>query len=691
MIKMFKYLPFIVAMLTITSSFAQEEDPYIWMEEVESEQSMEWVANQNKLTSDKLSKVEGFDDLKSKFLNAYNDKDKIVYPSTIGEYFYNFWKDEVNVRGLWRRMKRTDYLSGKTEWETVLDLDELSRVEGKKWVFQGAVWLEPSLTKCLVQLSDGGTDENEVREFDIAKKQFIQNGFYLPSSKGSVAWVNENELIVTREFGKGTMTTSGYPRIVKSWKRGVELKDAQIIAEYPDTIMGVWASSTFIDGKMNVFVSKSASFYSHQLMLVNEGKLKELKLPHDSDGSGDYKGQIIITLNSDWNVGKETFKSGSLVAVERKGLYNGILKVKLIFAPDSKASIDGTMVTKNCLVVNILQNVQNELHTFDFNGKDWISKKLEIKPFGRVSLIDGDKDQVGYFYEYNNYITPSTLYYSDGESLRIVKQQKALFNSDNLEVHQYEAKSKDGTLIPYYIIHSKDLEYDGTNPTLVYAYGGFNISQKPGYNATNGIGWLEQGGVYVVASIRGGGEFGPEWHKAAMKEKRQNAYDDFYAVCESIVEKKISSQPHMGAFGWSNGGLMAGVVATQRPDLFNAVIIGAPLLDMKRFNKMLAGASWMGEYGNPDIPEEWEYIKKYSPYHNVFKDKVYPEVFFVTSTKDDRVHPAHARKMAARMIEQGHPIFYFETIEGGHGAASTNEQSAFNQAIMYSYLNYKLK
>lgn len=685
-----KHLSIFAAIFMSMPIFAQE-DPYIWLEDVEGEKSMEWVATQNKLTSDKLSKVVGFEELKANFLTAYDDKDKIVYPSTNGVYFYNFWKDDVNVRGLWRRMKREDYLNGKLQWETVLDLDALSKEEGKKWVFHGAVWLKPSLNKCLIQLSDGGTDQNEVREFDAVTKKFVKDGFFLPTSKGSVAWVSENELILSREFGEGTMTTSGYPRIVKKWKRGTDLVHAQVIVEYPDTIMGVWANTSFNEGKMDVFVSKASSFYSHELFLLTGERMTALKLPNDSDLEGDFKGQLIVTLNSDWKVGDVTYKSGSLVSVDRKELHKGNVIAKLVFSPDSKASIDGTMVTRTSLIVNVLQNVQNELLSFTYNGVGWSSTKIDVQPFGRISLIDSDKDQSGYFYEYNNYITPSTLYYSDGKISKVIKQQKTLFNAENLEVHQFEAKSKDGTMIPYYIVHSKGMKYDGSNPTLVYAYGGFNISQKPGYNATNGIGWLEQGGVYVVASIRGGGEFGPEWHKAAMKEKRQNAYDDFYAVCEALVAKKITSKAHMGAFGWSNGGLMAGVVATQRPDLFNAVIIGAPLLDMKRFNKMLAGASWMGEYGNPDIPEEWEYIKKYSPYHNVHEGKSYPEVLFVTSTKDDRVHPAHARKMAARMMEQGHPIFYFETIEGGHGAASTNEQSAFNQALMYSYLRLKLK
>ncbi len=668
-----------------------QEDPYIWMEEVESEQSLNWVNQQNQLTKDKISKVEGFSDLQKRYVEVFNDKDKIVYPSTVGKYMYNFWKDETHKRGIWRRTKRADFLSGNYQWETILDIDALSEKEGKKWVFQGANWLEPDYTICLISLSDGGTDENEVREFDVKTKSFVKNGFFIPSSKGSVSWISKNEVLISRTLGENSMTESGYPRHVKRLKRGQNLSEASILIEEPDSIMGVWGYTDYEKGKYSILVSKSITFYSHQSYILKEAKLMALPLPLDADQEGEYKGELLYSLNSDWTVGNQTFKIGSLVSVNKEKLYQGNLIVQLVYLPDAKSSVNGVMVTKDKVVLTVLQNVQNVLLACHFDTKKWTVSSLKTPEFGRISVVDGDTKQVGYFYEYSNYITPPTLYYVDNKGTKVIQEQRSMFNAENLEVHQYEVTSKDGTVVPYFIVHAKNIVLNGKNPTLVYAYGGFNISQKPSYNSTTGIGWLEQGGVYVVASIRGGGEFGPSWHQAAIKENRQNAYDDFYAVCEDLIARKITSQPHLGAFGWSNGGLMAGVVATQRPDLFNAVIIGAPLLDMKRFNKMLAGASWMGEYGNPDIPEEWEYIRKYSPYHNVVAEKEYPEVLFVTSTKDDRVHPAHARKMAARMIEQGHPIFYYETMEGGHGASSTNEQLAFNQALMYSYLRMKLK
>lgn len=684
-----KYILVLSAFFSSWIATAQE-DPYIWMEEVESEKSLEWVNHQNQLTKEKISKIEGFNELQHRFEEVYNDKDKIVYPSTIGEFVYNFWKDDTHKRGIWRRTKRSDFLSGNYTWETILDIDALSEKEGKKWVFHGANWLEPDYATCLISLSDGGTDENEVREFDVTSKSFVKDGFFLPSSKGSASWITKDELLVSRTSGEGTMTTSGYPRIVKRLKRGQKLNEASILMEEPDTIMGVWGYTDFEDGKYSIHISKSESFYSHQSYILKDTEIFALPLPLDADNEGYHKGQLLYTLNSDWTVGNTTYKIGSLISVEREKLYQGKLNVQLVYLPDSKSSVNGILVTKDKVVLTVLQNVQNVLLACNFDSNKWTVSDLKTPEFGRISIVDGDDKHLGYFYEYSNYITPPTLYYVEGNETKVIQEQHSLFDSKNLEVHQYEVISKDGTVVPYFIVHRKDLKFDGNNPTLVYAYGGFNISQKPSYNSTTGIGWLEQGGVYVVASIRGGGEFGPSWHKAAMKENRQNAYNDFYAVCEDLIQRKITSQPHLGAFGWSNGGLMAGVVATQRPDLFNAVIIGAPLLDMKRFNKMLAGASWMGEYGNPDVPEEWEYIKKYSPYHNVFKEKKYPEVLFVTSTKDDRVHPAHARKMAARMIEQGHPIFYYETLEGGHGASSTNEQLAFNQALMYSYLRMKL-
>lgn len=672
-------------------SVAQTSDPYLWLEDVEGKQSMDWVLAQNRITADKLTRVQGFDQLKQRFLETFNDKDKIIYPSMVGNYIYHLLQDEEHVRGVWRRCTKDDYLKNTPKWEIVLDLDVLSAKDGKKWVFHGAQFLEPANTICLVSLSDGGTDEDEIREFDAVKKEFIANGFFLPSSKGSASWINENELLISRNFGEGTTTTSGYPRFVKRLKRGMPLEKATTLMEAPENFMGIWGSTDYEKDKYEIYINKWENFYNHSMYYVNNDKPVLLKFPGDAQVNGLYKDQDLVSLNSDWTVGKETFKAGSLVSINHKQLLNGELNVKLIYAPDAKSSIDGVAITKNGLIITLLRNVQNELLTATFDNSKWTINPVKTNAFGRIAVVDADKNQSGYFYSFSSYVQAPTLYYVDGKDTKVVQAQKPLFKSDNLVVEQFESTSKDGTKIPYYIVHRKDIPYDGSNPTLVYAYGGFNISQKPNYNVTTGIGWLEKGGVYVVASIRGGGEFGPAWHQAAIKEKRQNAYDDFYSVCEDLIARKITTPAHMGAFGWSNGGLMAGVVATQRPDLFNAVIIGAPLLDMQRYNKMLAGASWMGEYGNPDVPEEWEYISKYSPYHNVEKGKKYPEVFFVTSTKDDRVHPAHARKMAAKMMEQGHPVYYYETVEGGHGASSTNDQSAFNAALMYSYLAKQLK
>ncbi|MDX2360582.1 MAG: prolyl oligopeptidase family serine peptidase [Crocinitomicaceae bacterium] len=682
---------FIVA-FCISSIFSfSQQDPYLWLEEVESERSMEWVKTQNKLSANRIGGVEGFEDLKSAFLESMNDEEKIDYPSVIGDYVYNFWKDEKHIRGIWRRTTKSSYMSNTAEWETVLDFDELSEQDGAKWVFHGVEWFAPDNKICLVEMSDGGTDEGIVREFDTETKQFVVNGFELASSKGSAIWLNEDELMISRNFGENTLTSSGYPFIVKRWKRGEKIENAETVFNGGEDIMGAWPFGIYVDGVHHICLQVSESFYSGDLYYWQNEKLIKLDLPKDCNVNDLYQNNLLVSLDSDWEVSGESFKLGDLISLDLNKLIQGTHDAKLVFRPDAKTSIEGVAVIKGGVLLNCIENVKSKVFMATLTPAGWTTRPVNTPQFGRISIIDYDRTENGFFFQYSNFITPPTLYHQNGSKTIKVRQGKAKFNADNLAVHQYEVKSKDGTTIPYFIVHKKDMKLDGTNPTLVYAYGGFNVSSKPSYRANVGIGWLEQGGVYVLANIRGGGEFGPAWHQAALKENRQNAYDDFYAITEDLMKKNITSPRHCGAFGWSNGGLMAGVVATQRPDLFNAVIIGAPLLDMKRYNKLLAGASWMAEYGNPDIDEEWEYIKKYSPYHNVFEGRDYPEVFLITSTKDDRVHPAHARKMAARMIEQGHPILFYETIEGGHGASSTNEQAAFNSAMMFSYLKMKLK
>lgn len=690
-----KLLLFVIAGLLLVNhiSIAQTEDsidPYLWLEEIESEKSLEWVKTQNAISDKTIASHPLFEPLRAKYMEASNNKDKIAYPTMVGNYVYNLWKDDVNERGLWRRMSKADFIAQKTAWETVLDIDELSKKENKKWVFVGATWLQPNNTICLLALSDGGKDENVIREFNAETKEFVENGFIFAESKGGVSWISADKVLVSRDFGEGTLTTSGYPRQVKTLERRVSLDDAKTVFETATTNVGAFGYSFYQNSKWYVFIFNAMTFYSSEIHYVSGDTLQKLEYPKDAEVSVFHKKQALIALQSDWNVNDVTYKKGSLVSYDFLKNLEGELVVKTVYEPNEKSSFVGSSSSKDFIVVNAMENVQNKLIKYTWENNTWVAEDIKAPDFGSIRLITSDDHSNDYFFLYSNFISPRTLYHANADEMEVSKKLKDMFKADNLEVKQYTVASKDGTMIPYFMVHKKDMKLDGTNPTLVYAYGGFNISQQPDYSYTIGLGWLEQGGVYVLANIRGGGEFGPSWHEGGMKEKKQNSFDDFYAVTEDLIRKKVSSPANLGAFGWSNGGLMAGVLFTQRPDLFNAVVVGAPLLDMKRYTKMLAGASWIGENGDPDIPEEWEYIKKYSPYHNVHADKEYPEVFFVTSTKDDRVHPGHARKMAAKMNDMGHPLLYQETLEGGHGAASTNAQQAKVSSSIYTYLNMKL-
>lgn len=434
----------------------------------------------------------------------------------------------------------------------------------------------------------------------------------------------------------------------------------------------------------------SKSFYSSEYHLVTDNGVVKLAIPDDSDVEGIFKKQLIVNLRSDWNTGGTAYPAGSLVSIALPELQHGMLKIKPIFTPAGKSSIYSVAISKGFVLVNILKNVQNKLLSFTLDKSDWKQSLIDTPEFGSLEIMSASGKSNDYFISSNSFLMPTSLYYGHNSQLTKVKSHTEFFETSKFEVSQHEAISKDGTKIPYFLVSRKGIPWNGRQPTLLYAYGGFEVSITPYYSATTGTAWLERGGIYVVANIRGGGEFGPSWHQGALKGKRQVAYDDFYAVAEDLIRKKITSPEHLGIHGGSNGGLLVGVALTQHPELFNAVVCEVPLLDMKRYSKLLAGASWMEEYGNPDIPEDWEYIRKYSPYHNVSAEKKYPEALFITSTKDDRVHPAHARKMVAMMESLGHKVYYYESMEGGHGGASTTEQMAYLDAIMYTYLHMKL-
>jgi prolyl oligopeptidase len=569
----------------------------------------------------------------------------------------------------------------------------LAKNDDIKWVYKGSSGLYPSYDRFLVELSKGGGDAVVIKEFDVNKKQFIENGFYIDEAKGSASYVDENTLIVSSDFGEGTTTTSGYPNQVKLWKRGTPLKEAQLIYEGQTSNVGTWGGVMRDGSKAYTMITQAPTFFTSENLIWIDNKAVKLDIPEDASPRGILNDQLIVQLKSDWTVKDKTYKTGTLISINFTSLLKGNKDIVVILEPDEFSSISEVSTTKNKLLINLLTNVTGQLFIYSFNNGKWTSEKVDTPKLGTISITGTTELSDNYFFDFENFITPSTLYFADASknTFRPYQSLPAFFDASKYEVKQYKAKSKDGTMIPYFEVAAKDIKNDGTNPTLLYAYGGFEVSLSPFYASSFGVAWLDKGGTFVLANIRGGGEYGPKWHQDGMKEKRQNVFDDLYAVSEDLIAKKITSSDHLAVMGGSTGGLLVGVAFTQRPDLYNAVICQVPLLDMQRYNKLLAGASWMGEYGNPDIPEEWEYIKKYSPYHNVKEGMNYPEVFFGTSTRDDRVHPGHARKMVAKMKDMGYKTYYYENTEGGHAGSSTNEQRAKLNALMFSYLLMKLK
>lgn len=685
-----KQVLFFIALVIMTNISVAQEDPYLWLEDVDAPKSLDWVEKWNDKTLKTLTGQSGYDEMYQQVLDVYNSTDRIAAPSIYGNLVYNFWQDEDHPRGIWRRTPLKSYLSEEPVWETVIDIDALSKKDDVKYVFKGASGLYPDYKRFLVHLSKGGGDAVVIREFDVINKIFITDGFEIPEAKGSASWIDENTLMVATDFGNG-VTTSGYPKDVKLWKRGTELKDAKYIFEGKENDMYNGGSCIHTKTRDYRLISNRTSFYTGVYYFIENGELIKPELPEDIILNGIFKNQVIFDLKSDWNIGNNAFKQGDMVSIDYNDLIKGGTNYQLIIRPDERSSIAGINTTENVLLVNMLNNVKGELYKYTFDGT-WKKEKIDAPKFGNVSLGSADDNSDTYFFYFQNFLEPSTLYKGDALTGKFekVKSLKSWFPTDDYQVQQFEVASKDGTMIPYFVVSAKDIKYNGKNPTYINAYGGFEVPELPYYSAAVGMQWLEKGGVYVLANLRGGGEFGPKWHQAGLKENRQRIYDDYFAVAEDLIARKITSPKKLGILGGSNGGLLVGVGFTQRPDLYNAVVCAVPLLDMKRYHKLLAGASWMAEYGNPDIPEEWEYISKYSPYQNVKKGMDYPEVFFYTSTRDDRVHPGHARKMVAKMSDMGYKVYYFENTEGGHAGASTNEQRAKMAALQFSYLQMKL-
>lgn len=680
-----------LSIVFLSLTLIADEDQYQWLEKIDSEKSLQWVATQNEETTSLLKKNKNFETIYQKILSIYDSKERLRYPSITGDHLYNFWQDANNKKGVWQRTTLESYQQTDTKWEVLLDIDKLAATEQESWVFKGAVGCAPQYTRYMIRLSRGGGDAVVMREFDLEKKEFVSDGFRLPEAKGSVAWIDKDTLIVSTNFGEGTTTTSGYPNVVKIWKRGQELSQATTVFTGETSDVGTWGSVIETPQRNYQVIVRAKTFYTYETYIIENEKPIKINLPDDAEVNNIFHNKLLVQLKSDWKWDKTTYKQGSLISIDYNDALEGKMSAEVIAVPTERSSISSIATTKNYLLVGSLENVRGKLHKYFIKEGKWHSERIQAPDYGSIRVVSTSAFKDFFFYTYENFLTPTSLYLMTADKNTKMKSLPQFFPGENYVVNQLEATSKDGTKVPYFIVHHKNAKKDGSNPTLLYGYGGFEISLRPSYSATIGSAWLEQGGIYVLANIRGGGEFGPKWHRAALKENRQRAYDDFIAIAEDLIAKKYTAAQHLGIMGGSNGGLLVGAVFTQRPDLFNAVVCRVPLLDMKRFNKLLAGASWMGEYGNPDKPEEWEYIKKYSPYHNLSADKKYPYVFFNTSTRDDRVHPAHARKMVAKMKGMGHKVYYYENTEGGHAAATNNEQRAFSSALIYCYLLQQLQ
>jgi len=673
-------------------------DPYLWLEEIAGDKQLEWVRSRNARSVAELAQSERFAALEARLRGILDSKERIPMVSKIGDRYYNFWRDAANPKGVWRRTTLAEYRTPAPAWEIVLDLDALAAGESENWVWHGATVLEPEDRLCLVSLSRGGADADVVREFDLERKGFVAGGFSLPEAKSRVAWRNADSLFVATDCGPGSLTESGYPRTIREWTRGTPLAEAGLVFEGRSDDMSVTAWRDLTPGFERDFVVRQKTFYSNEMFLRRDGRLVKIDKPDDATAAV-HREWLLLELRSPWTVADKTHPAGSLLAAGLEGFLAGTRHLHVLFEPTPRTSLVSFASTRNHLLVTTLDNVRNRLFSLTFRDGRWRAAPLPGLPdHGTAAAVPVDDLETDDFFLITaSSLQPSTLSLASADDApqpagpERLKQSPAFFDAAGLRVTQHEAVSRDGTRVPYFQIGPESLPADGSTPTLLYGYGGFEIPLLPGYEPIVGAAWLEQRHVYAIANIRGGGEFGPEWHQAALKAGRHRAYEDFIAVAEDLVARRVTTPAHLGIKGGSNGGLLMGNMLTMRPDLFGGIVCQVPLLDMRRFNKLLAGASWMGEYGNPDDPAEWDFIRRFSPYHNLRRETEYPPILITTSTRDDRVHPGHARKMTALLEALGKRVLSYENIEGGHGGAADNRQRAFMEALGYTFLDRVLQ
>ena len=672
-----------------TAEPTEPADPFRWLEDVAGDDAMDWVRARSAEAVGRIGAGSRFGELRDGAREVLDSTDRIAYVTRGGQHLYNFWQDAEHLRGLWRRTTLESYRSAEPAWDVLIDVDELGRAEDVSWVWHGAQLLRPTYDRALVTLSPGGSDAEAVREFDLATRAFVPGGFELPVAKSEIGWIDRDGVFVGTDTGPGSLTTSGYPRQIREWRRGADLADAPVVFEGTAEDMIAYGYHDPTPGfERDVFGRKPDFFTSEEFVRV-DGELLRIEVPDDAE-TDLHREWLLLRLRTDAELGGARFPAGALLAARLDDVLAGTARWTAIYTPDERSSLQGWSCTRHHLVLDAMVDVVGHLRvlTPPASGDDWTERAWpDPSEFAVVSVVGTDPDATDeIFLQSSGFLLPPTLSRVDlsdpdgtgGGVAEVLRSAPAFFPTGGLSVRQFRATSDDGTSVPYFVVGAD--EPDRPRPTLLYGYGGFEIALTPWYGGLTGRGWIARGGTFVVANIRGGGEYGPPWHAAALREKRPRAFEDFAAVAADLVERGITTPDRLAAQGGSNGGLLMGVMLTRYPERFGAIVCQVPLLDMRRFHLLLAGASWAAEYGDPDDPSDWAYLQAFSPYHNVGAGP-YPPVLFTTSTRDDRVHPGHARKMAAAMLGQGADVTYWENVEGGHGAGADNEQVAFLHAL----------
>ena len=674
-------------------AIAASADPYLWLEQVDSPRALQWVNAENAKTTAVLEKDPRYAGLYQDALKIAQSRDRIPAPAYLDGAIYNFWQDAQHVRGLWRRTTAEAYRSEDPKWSPVLDLDALASAEHANWVYHGAD-PSPDEKHVLLELSDGGEDAVTVREYDLRQAAFVNAGFNLPKGKQNLAWEDADTLLVAREWHKGELTASSYPYIVRRLQRGQALEQAQeIFRGQPSDIEVGPMELRDGAGHSAVLIQRGLTFFESEYYAVDKGQVRKLALPRKLSVHALVDGQVILTLAQDWSVGGRTLPQGSLVAFDWAQALRtpDDLKPELLYTPGPRENIESANAMAHSLLVTGYDNVRGRAFEFrrDAAGH-WNRTRLDLPDNASIDVADTDLHGHRGYLSVTGFLTPSSLWEFNDSGLKRIKTLPPQFDAANDTVEQFEATSTDGTRVPYFVVHPTGMKLDGTHPTILYAYGGFQVSETPSYSGVRGKLWLEKGGVFVLANIRGGGEFGPAWHEAGLKTHRQRIYDDFASVARDLVSRGITSSRRLGIQGGSNGGLLMGVELTEHPQLWHAVDIQVPLLDMLRFEKIAAGASWVGEYGSVENPKEAAFLARISPYNNIHRDVKYPLPLIWTTTKDDRVGPQHARKFAARLSEYGIPYLFYEVTEGGHGAGANLSEKAHTSALEFTYFTQRL-